>query len=501
MEQHITKLFGPPGTGKTTTLVSMIEKELTAGTDPKRVALFTFTRSAANEARQRVQSRLGLSDGDTQLYKTIHSTAFQSLGASRDQMITDKHLKELGEALRVDFHMGHPDLDDTPYIVMDDLKGNQMLAMHHLARVRRVSPKDIYRSAEDIDIGWFEFDRFCRTYHDYKQDTGMIDFTDLLETYLDVGRHLDLDVAYIDEAQDLSALQWDVIHRMTSRAKRVIVAGDDDQAIYHWNGADVERLIRLKANDTVVLNQSYRLPQMIADYAKQQTDFIKNRQPKEWKARPVRGVVAYHSDLESIDMSQGTWLVLFRANYMIRECEQQVRDLGVVYTIHGRSVAEPGQAAVLWEYLRKGKALPIRDAKLVAKYIQTAKELKLWLGKTDKQEIVATDFLQRGVVVDVPWFDALTRMTVDQREWVRSVVRHSGGRVFFEPARIDLTTIHASKGRQADHVVLFTGMPRKVLDAAEREPDHERRTWYVGLTRARESLHLVDPGIGSLFIK
>jgi DNA helicase II / ATP-dependent DNA helicase PcrA len=500
--QHVTKLFGPPGTGKTTSLVSMIEKELVAGTDPKRVALFTFTRSSAQEARGRVQQHLGLSDGDTQLYRTIHSTAFATTGASRDQMITDKHMQELGNALRVDFHLGKPmDLEDTPLISTDEFKGNQMLAMHHLARVRRVPYREVYRAAEDVDIGWFEFDRFCRTYHDYKQDTGMLDFTDLLETYLDVGRPLDLDVAYIDEAQDLSALQWDVVHKMTAKAKRVVVAGDDDQAIYHWNGADVDRLINLKADTTVVLNQSYRLPQLVADYAKQQTHYIKNRQPKEWSARPVRGVVAYHSDLDSIDMSTGSWLILFRANYMIRESEQQVRDLGVVYTVHGRSVAEPGQAAVFWERLRKGSSILLREAKVVVKYIQAAKDLKTWLNRTDHQEITAGDFIQHGVTVAPTWFDALTRMTVDQREWVRSVVRHSGGRPFFEPARIDLTTIHASKGRQADHVVLFTGMPRKVLDAAEREPDHERRTWYVGLTRARESLHLIDPGIGNLFIK
>ena len=43
----------------------------------------------------------------------------------------------------------------------------------------------------------------------------------------------------VDEAQDLTPLQWDMVVKIASAVDRVYIAGDDDQAIYEWNGADV----------------------------------------------------------------------------------------------------------------------------------------------------------------------------------------------------------------------------------------------------------------------
>ena len=43
----------------------------------------------------------------------------------------------------------------------------------------------------------------------------------------------------VDEAQDLTPLQWDMVVKLALNADKVYIAGDDDQAIYEWNGADV----------------------------------------------------------------------------------------------------------------------------------------------------------------------------------------------------------------------------------------------------------------------
>ena len=47
-----------------------------------------------------------------------------------------------------------------------------------------------------------------------------------------------LEVLILDEAQDFTPLQWSVIYKMVDKVKRIYLAGDDDQGIYKWNGAD-----------------------------------------------------------------------------------------------------------------------------------------------------------------------------------------------------------------------------------------------------------------------
>ena len=47
------KIFGPPGTGKTTKLLGRVEKYLERGVKPNEVAYFSFTRKAVKEAVER----------------------------------------------------------------------------------------------------------------------------------------------------------------------------------------------------------------------------------------------------------------------------------------------------------------------------------------------------------------------------------------------------------------------------------------------------------------
>src|SRR5262249_50860095 len=94
-------------------------------------------------------------------------------------------------------------------------------------------------------------------------DEGVLDFTDMLAAYAaSPCQPLDLDLAVVDEAQDLSRLQWRVVMKAFAAARELVVGGDDMQMIHHWAGADEERFLGLLADGFEIENLpiSHRLP-------------------------------------------------------------------------------------------------------------------------------------------------------------------------------------------------------------------------------------------------
>ena len=61
----------------------------------------------------------------------------------------------------------------------------------------------------------------------------------MVQRYITNGLVIPFKVLMVDEAQDLTPLQWDMVVKIAKHVDRVYIAGDDDQAIYEWNGADV----------------------------------------------------------------------------------------------------------------------------------------------------------------------------------------------------------------------------------------------------------------------
>lgn len=69
-------VLGPPGTGKTTKLLTLVEQYLQKGIAPDRIGYFAFTRRAAHEAIERACLRFKLVKRDLPYFRTLHSLAF-----------------------------------------------------------------------------------------------------------------------------------------------------------------------------------------------------------------------------------------------------------------------------------------------------------------------------------------------------------------------------------------------------------------------------------------
>src|SRR5690242_7735729 len=80
-------ILGPPGTGKTTKLISTVEEFLQEGTPPERICFVSFTKRAANEAKERAIEKFKLSETQLPYFRTIHSLAFQQMNYEPRQVM------------------------------------------------------------------------------------------------------------------------------------------------------------------------------------------------------------------------------------------------------------------------------------------------------------------------------------------------------------------------------------------------------------------------------
>ncbi len=488
----ITKVFGPPGSGKTTFLLNVVEMELADNVHPTKIGYFSFTKKAATEARDRAVAKFPQlrPDSDFPWFRTLHSLAYRCLGIGTKDMMTPEHYREFALEAGIEISVGQGEDD---FMVQAD---NPILNEINIARIKGLDLKTHYNQSA-MELEWFHFEYVERAYRHYKQSRNLLDFTDLLEqVLLEPDRLPRLDVLIIDEAQDLSRLQWRLVEQLALRSQRSFLAGDDDQAVYTWAGADVDSFLNFEG-EIKVLDQSYRVPAKVHALANNVVRRIRKRQPKVWKAREETGVVEYYNDWHHVDVSHGEWLVLAAANYMLTDMHDWLKSQGLLFERHGqRSVPEAVLTAVLgWERLRKGGEVPFEVVKAVYKYMDTdcVKHGHKGLKTADPGALYTIDLLKEkhGLLSTEIWHEALTKIAEDKRHYIISLLRR--GVKLTGKAPIKLSTIHGAKGGEADNVLLLADLTTKFAKDYERNSDDINRLLYVGITRAKQSLHIVLP--------
>lgn len=487
-----TKVFGPPGSGKTTYLLSIVETELAGNVHPMKIGYFAFTKKAATEARDRaIQKFPNLNpDTDFPFFRTLHSLAYRCLGITTKDMMSPEHYREFALEAGIELAIEN---GDEEFAVKAD---NPILNEINIARIRGMDLHTHYNLSK-MDIEWFHFEYVERAYRHYKTSRSLLDFTDLLEhVLLEPERLPKLDALIIDEAQDLSRLQWRLVEQLSLRAQRAFLAGDDDQAVYTWAGADVASFLGF-TGDVKVLDQSYRVPSKIHALANRVVTRIKQRQPKVWKAREEEGSISYYNDFQQVDISHGNWLILASANYMLTDMHDWIKSQGLLFERHGqRSVSESILIAVLgWEKLRKGGEVPFPVLKMVYKYLDSdyIKHGHKMLRTADQAVMYTLDLLKEkhGLLSTEIWHKALTKISEDRRDYLVSLLRRNTKLTGHVP--IKLSTIHGAKGGEADNVLLLSDLSTRSAKDYEKNSDDINRLLYVGITRAKQTLHIVLP--------
>lgn len=420
------------GSGKTTKLMSIIEQLVQEGTPLDRIAFVTYTKAAATVAQRRICDRFGINLSKAPHFRTIHSMCFRALGVKRERMMDPEKYRDFGIKAGYSFKIsvGRQLLDDVDW--------------HNLSDTELVTFEQLYRNNTkqaqwllDNKIDNIDFTKYCAEYTKYKKTFGYTDFTDLLSMYIDKDCVEPVEVACIDEAQDCTPLQWQVLFKAFRNCKKIFVAGDAKQSIYSFNGGDPWILLHLRGEQHY-LDRSWRVPYNINKFV---NEHIVRDMPDithhEWTSANEGGTISYITNCNEVGTihKNETYLLLARNRKFLVPYKEWCESLCIPYELLGKPV------------FTNEEKMQYRDG---------------LTGDWDKEKL----FLAR---------------------------RYIEAGTFYATPNVRIDTIHGVKGDEADNVILTSDISKLTWKDYEDDPSNEHRVFYVACTRARHNLYILEP--------
>jgi superfamily I DNA/RNA helicase len=500
------KIYGPPGTGKTWTLLNIIKYGIgKKHIVPEYIGYCSYTRAAAKEGIDRVLEKFkGVYKEDSfECFKTIHSLCLsRTRDSSLEIMDEYKHVPafqylEKGEQVELQIEK---DDDNKPVIK------NYPIQLYEKARNCKIGLKEAYDADTSYQKtkSWRDLVDIVNNWVKFKEGMFM-DFTDMVEDFLIKDYSFKLDYFIVDEAQDLTPLQWDFVYLMAMKADKVFIAGDDDQAIHEWNGASVEEFLKFPGRKKV-LRKSRRLPKEVLKFATNITRLIKTREPKDFISTGSKGYVNTNnyrlSHINFNEHQEDSWMVLGRTKSELIELRNDAKEMGLFFK---NSAGYPSvnathwKAIHIWNTLMKDESITINDVSLVYDFIKDIKHgwrktnNKKWSG-ISKQELNYTYLnVHCGLQQEKGSWTTALEIDITNKNYISRLI-DKGIKMDSIP-KITIDKIHQVKGKEADHVVVYEKCPQisTLRDKTTKERDAELRVWYVAVTRAKKGLHVIQP--------
>lgn len=526
---------GPPGCGKTTYLAHQAERA--AGIHgPERVVIASLTRTAAAEIAGRDH---GIPEANI---GTLHAHCWR--GLDRPALAeTPEGLKLWNAehpAATLTGGSGHTALEDAPDADPGATSRTRADELHSAITIHRARRVPIEQWTEE------ERDHF-ELWKQFKDKTGRLDFTDLIDAAHEAGAHFAHPrVILADEAQDFSRLELRLVVAWAQHAETTVIVGDTRQALYQWRGSDPETLLHLRAAERRTLGQSYRVPRA-AHAAAQRWVSALDEGPADYAPTDVEGTTRHLpialTDAESlvdrleaalVNQPEDTMMVLASCGYMLGPLLGELRERGIPF--HNPYRVKQGAwnpmraAARLRAFLRADERVwgdqarawtwadlwswvePLKQRDCLPRGVKSHVEDKLRPDRF-KQRPYADREVPTETLCELfectlhhPmfhgdaqwWFDNLLAGPRKTMAYPMRVLRRQGPAALGETPRVIVGTIHSVKGGQADHVYISPGLSKQGYwhgwTAGGAPRDQIIRMFYVALTRARRSITILDPG-------
>lgn len=447
-----TIIFGAPGCGKTYYLLNLLD-DLLKTYRPEDIAFVSFTRKGAYEGRDRAIERFGFSKEEFPYFRTLHSIGFLDAELSREDVISKDNYRNFSRAVGMKF---------TGYYTEDFNSSDDKYLFHYFLKKSNVKAAKLHE--DNLDMYKYEF--IERNYLRFKNEMGVLDYTDMLTMFIDRQNPLPVKVAIIDEAQDLTTLQWKMCEVAFKDCDHVYIAGDDDQAIYQWNGADIDYFLDLPG-ERIILDQSYRMRSELLSFSSKIAQMITKRVDKQFKAIEEGGQILTHNSINEIQIKKDeTYYFLSRNNFFLGRYKELLSKYGMVYNDKTTSSISPRLIRAIIAY---------------EKHRET--------GKYDNpvDELIVDQYSRKDVSNKRPWFDKFN-LDIEEANYYRNLIANKAD---MSNNKLTVNTIHGVKGGEADNVVVQLDFTRSVKKSFIQVPDSELRCLYVACTRAKKRLHIV----------
>ena len=464
----IYKYFGPPGTGKTHRLISRAKAYIRIGTPLDMIGYFAFTKKAAKVAKD----RMPVDSEKLNYFRTLHSFAYQQLELNDSMVMQPEDYVKIGKKIGIKVkHYDKYNKEEIFYLNIDSPYFKMIgRAMNRCTTVEEEYDRNEHNKKE---IKLWILKNLDANLKEFKRITGKLDFNDMIHRLIDKPSLPKFKTIFIDEAQDLSPLQWKLFDRLKENADDLYLAGDDDQAIFAWAGADVERFINEPGKETV-LKYSKRISRAVQEQSELPLEKIRGlRKHKIYYPRDFEGQSFRINNLDQIDLKEGRYLILTRTVYRRNMITKELRKRNLYFKSHRDKSFSVRlyNASVNYNSWCRGIELDEKEIKDIEEFIGAPK--KEWNS-------------------NVEWYDAFEEADLSEREYIKNML-DNGEDLDAEP-RIQVSTIHAAKGGEEDSVILcldLAKLVKKSVKKSDNKHDEEHRVWYVGATRAKNNLYML----------
>ncbi len=536
------------GTGKTTVLTHRILYLIENNIKEQDIAAFTFTNKAANQMKSRLEHLL---DRETKvILSTFHSFCYnhllipdfyQTLGFTKPPEVILDSVKS--QTIKTILHSYDKDQSTTPYVsAISKIKNN----------------------TEPIEIKPEDRPLLNQVYQDYNQTlrkSNTLDFDDMVPLFLEaIKKNSSLlqmtQYTYIlvDECQDINQIQYELIKTLSQAYQNIYMVGDEDQLIYSFRSSNIKILksFQEEADETIILNQTYRSTKSILNLSNRLITHNKNRTPKELYSTLESNIKpiykSYTSTLEEAkDIAQiiqslkepyEDIAILYRNNSQSYPIEKELAENHIPYTVYGAKPFFENKEIkiILYTYrflFNHNNEIALRI--IYPAFIQLEfyeyqsflnyptkttllEKLKEYpnpnLNKLGHILTILKNHLEEGQNIFMEILEALNYMkylkeTNQQKPqfgrlmaFKEMIEQESNLEAYFNsfileeeqlhPKGVSLLTLHKAKGLEYNTVFLIScneGILPSTKDRNEKL-EEQRRLFYVGITRAKQRLYL-----------
>lgn len=527
-------VWAGPGCGKTECIIRLAKELLERGKAHRsQIAYVAFQRDAAYNAARRV----GISNEDYRSlwWRTLHSTCYRLLRLSGDKVVTPTRMRDFSKkiGLQVDASLAveGDEMADLAEVVLaiqknraqeeEAAKPSRIIALYQFSRlkcrtaeelkgVRREPHPEVFSQMDiEADLDLSEYASLIAAYELWKATDGLIDFVDMLERVVIYSVELpDWKYAFVDEAQDLSPLQWAVVEKLFfQKPDMTFMVGDDDQAIMSFQGSSASDFLSYRNRSTIIhLRKTHRFGEKIVNVGSQIASRLSVRENKETLSDETKKNFVQKIYEFDPRVYEGKKFLLHRhrkgcsvlARNLIHRGEPFWNERGINPLARSSEISgylsasklvkgEPVTGSELGALLHVVPSFRVRENGKVRLVKHGVKKKVLERGpqftysKETLSEIFTPDFWDS--ILSDDW--SITE--IEFPEYYKALQKKGWDLSGDKEPDVVITTIHGSKGRERDNVFLWD----EILPKCLRSED-EHRVAYVGATRTKGALYVVS---------